>query len=112
MSNRRKLAGAIQSMERSPSGLIVPKSALPKTPYQIRILSRDPVELEDTSRFTGTWNGALNRAYILARRTSYMVNGPNREVWGTIDRMNKTSREWETVFEFKTRLREGAGPGE
>lgn len=78
--------------------------------YQIRILSREPVELRDTEIHMNTWEWVLTRCYEQCKRTSYMVNGPNREVWFSIERWSHKRREFITIYQGKTKLKEGVKP--
>ena len=98
------------------SGLSVPATFQAPGQYQwmIRLFAEPDGEgrgkLDDSIPYTGAWNQVLNRCYQQARRASYQVNGRNREVWGEICRMDPQRQEWRSVFQFKTRLKEGAGP--
>ena len=98
------------SEETTESGIVVVKNGGMRRRWRIRIMSKEPVLIDDTSAFTGTPTEAHQRAYVLARRTSFMVNGPNREIWGYVEGYSTKKREFIRVFEFKTRLREGSEP--
>ena len=79
--------------------------------WAIRIMSREPTLIQDKEilyepDLMPPPTAVIRRAYMLVRRTSYMVNGPNREVWWAIDRW--VGGRWETVLEGKSRLRRGA----
>jgi hypothetical protein len=94
--------------DRRKSGIIL-ADARPKARFQIRIMADDP-QTEDTTEYYAPWTDVLQRAYVLARRTSYAVNGRNREVRVSIERWSNKDHTWKSVFQAKTRLREGAGP--
>jgi hypothetical protein len=79
--------------------------------WQIRILSREPVLIEDSEvLFVSTLREVLGRCYTTVRRTSYMVGQPNREVFWAIDRWNYLAHKWEPIINGKSRLAKGAGP--
>lgn len=96
------------SNTRRASGIILADNT-PKAKFQIRIMANDPETLDVTEYYT-TWREVLQRAYILSRRTSYSVNGRNREVMCSIERWSNKIGKWVSVFQAKSRLRDGSGP--
>lgn len=78
--------------------------------YRVRIESKEPVVIRNEEIVYNSWKTAIERAYLLARRTSYMVNAPNRTVYWAVDRWSMNRREWVTCIERVSRLREGASP--
>lgn len=78
--------------------------------WMIRIRSEKPTVIDFSEEMRGDGNDVNNRAYQLARRTSYMVNGPNREVMVSVERFSFRRAKWITVFQLKTKLKDGAGP--
>ena len=95
-------------LQDKPKAYLSPLTGTPR--FQIRIRSDQPTLIQNKEEFYGPYRDANHRAYILARRTSYMVNGPNREVMVSIEIYHYPSDKWETVFQAKTRLKEGARP--
>lgn len=99
------------SESRTESGIILARPGGVRRNWKIRVMSQEPTLIDDTSRFTGTATEVHARAYILARRTSFMVNGPNRWVFGYIlGQSSKNPDRWVQVFNFKTKLIEEGGP--
>jgi hypothetical protein len=82
---------------------------LPNT-WRILIVSREPTYIDDSEVLQGTLREALARARILVGRTSYMVNGPNREVFWSIEVWNRKRQDWQQVCENKSRMRKGGMP--
>jgi len=83
--------------------------------WQIRIMSREPTVIEDKETvyepdLLPPPIPVIRRMYTLVRRTSYMVNGPNREVWWALDRWDWGRGSWECVMNGKSRLRKGSAP--
>lgn len=87
--------------------MTVPLLGVPR--WQIRILSNEPVKINYTEHVSEpTLRPVLNRARTLIGRTSYMVNGPNREVMWSIERWITNDRKWVTVMQGRSRLRANA----
>jgi len=82
---------------------------LPNT-WRILIVSREPTYIDDSEVLQGTLREVLERSRILVGRTSYMVNGPNREVFWSIEVWNRKRQDWQQVCENKSRLNEGLMP--
>ena len=79
--------------------------------WQVRVLSREPTLIDDKEILhVRTMREALERMYTTVRRTSYMVEGPNREVMWALDRWNYNRQEWQCMMNGRSRLRKGAGP--
>jgi hypothetical protein len=78
--------------------------------WQIRIRSKEPTLIEDVEIVHGPFTKARLRLYVLVRRTSYMVNGPNREVLWAIDAWHPKRDKWECVVNGRSRLQQGAAP--
>lgn len=78
--------------------------------FQVRVRSEAPTLIEDAEIVTGSLAKARVRCYVLVRRTSYMVNGPNREVLWAIDGWNPKRQKWETVVSGKSTLAAGSAP--
>lgn len=82
--------------------------------WQIRILSHEPVEIKYTEQLRQpTMRPVVERARTLIGRTSYMVNGPNREVMWSIERWvanGKNKPQWITVMQGRSTLRPNARP--
>lgn len=80
--------------------------------WVITIKAVTPTVLNDTHEFQGTYTEAMNRAYTLARNTSYMgPKGPNRKVYCMVQGMsNVPGRGLVKVKELWTRLKDGAKP--
>lgn len=78
--------------------------------WQVRIRSQEPTLIEFSETHFGDFNVARLECYKVARRTSYMVEGPNREVWWAIDWWNPEKRSWECIVDGKSKLHEGAAP--
>lgn len=78
----------------------------------ISIRAEVPTKLNDTHEFQGTYTEAMNRAYTLARNTSYMgPKGPNRRVYCMVQGMSNTpGRGLVKVHENWTKLKDGARP--
>lgn len=77
--------------------------------WQVRIRSEEPTLIEYAEpMWERTMRPVMQRCYELSRRTSYMVEGPNREVWFAIDRWNSKRGEWQNICQGKSRLRKGA----
>ena len=98
----------MSQLQGKPKDYLSPLTGTPR--FQIRIMSDQPTLIQNKEEVYGTHRSAVNRAYVLARRTSYMVNGPNREVKVSIEIYHYPTGQWETVFQAKTRLREGGKP--
>jgi len=81
------------------------------TSWRIRIRSWEPTLIDDTEIVYGSVEKALARTYQIVSRTSYMVTGPNREVYWAIDAFSKKLRDWEQVVDGKSRLKAGSVPG-
>jgi hypothetical protein len=77
--------------------------------WQIRIRSEEPTLIE-YSEILFQPNQPMHDLYKLVRRTSYMTEGPNREVWWGVDRWDISGHRWECVMEGKSKLHNGAGP--
>jgi hypothetical protein len=79
--------------------------------WRILIVSREPVYIDDSEIMQArTFRDVLERARVLVGRTSYMVNGPNREVFWSIEVWNRKAHTWQTICENKSRLKEGIKP--
>jgi hypothetical protein len=95
------------SNRRNPTGQ--PVSA---TTFMIRVVSHDPVELDDHQVFTlFDPNLIFERLRTYVGRTSYMPpeDGPNREVWWSIEWYNQDGK-WESMQQGKSRLLKGELP--
>lgn len=82
--------------------------------WQIRILSNEPVPINYSEQIRRpNLRPVIERARTLIGRTSYMVNGPNREVMWSIERWvadGKHKPQWVTVMQGRSRLRPNARP--
>jgi hypothetical protein len=79
--------------------------------WRILIVSRDPTYIDDSEVMQArTFREVLERARVLVGRTSYMVNGPNREVYWAIEVWNRKRQEWQQICDNKSRLRKGVMP--
>ena len=82
--------------------------------WQIRMLSHEPVKVNYSETVhQRTLRPVLERARTLIGRTSYMVNGPNREVLWSIERWvadGKHKPGWVTVMQGRSTLRKGLKP--
>ena len=76
--------------------------------WMLRIRCHEPVLIDDSEEYHGTFDQARGRLYVLVRRTSYMVDGPNREVLWSAESWNVKRGKWETVIQGKSKLREGS----
>jgi len=77
--------------------------------WQVRVMSREPTLINDKEILhVRTLREVLARTYSTVRRTSYMVNGPHREVMWAIDRWNYNRMEWQCIMNGKSRLKAGA----
>jgi hypothetical protein len=76
--------------------------------WQIRIRSEDPTLIEYTELLYQPEMPMMD-LYKLVRRTSYMVEGPNREVWWAVDIWDKQKHDWKVTMEGKSKLHNGAG---
>jgi hypothetical protein len=73
--------------------------------WQIRIRSEEPTLIEYTEMLYEP-DMPMAEVYKLVRRTSYMVEGPNREVWWAVDIWKNDN--WECVIDGKSTLQAGA----
>jgi len=98
------------------SGIELPNhlihNGLPR--WQIRLISHEPAEIDYTEiLYERTLRPVMQRARTLIGRTSYMVNGPNREVLWSIERWvndGKHKPGWVSVIQGKSTLRRNAKP--
>lgn len=79
--------------------------------WRIRIRSWEPTLIDDEEIVYGIVDKALARTYTLVSRTSYMVTGPNREVYWAIDTWDRKTRDWSQIVDGKSRLKKGSQPG-
>lgn len=82
--------------------------------WQIRIQSHEPAEINYNEEMRSpNLRPVLDRCRTLVGRTSYMVNGPNREVYWSIERWvadGKTKPQWVTVIQGRSIMRKGLKP--
>jgi hypothetical protein len=79
--------------------------------WRILIVSREPVYIDDHEVLQArTFRETLDRCRVLVGRTSYMVNGPNREVFWAVEMWNRKQQEFQQICDGKSRLRRGAKP--
>ena len=82
--------------------------------WQIRMLCHEPAPIDyKEQQYERTLRPVLERARTLIGRTSYMVNGPNREVMWSIERWvadGKHKPGWVTVMQGRSTLRKGLKP--
>lgn len=80
--------------------------------WVINIRAEVPTKLNDTHEFQGTYTEAMQRAYTLARNTSYMgPKGPNRKVYTMVQGMSSDpNRGLVKVHESWSQLKDGAKP--
>lgn len=84
---------------------------LPTVHYRIHTRANEIGEVSNVEDvWSKNWLEVNQRAYILARRLSYQVNGGNWEVWGFIEYWNPRKEEWVEIMKYKSRLAEGARP--
>lgn len=76
--------------------------------WQIRLRSEEPTLITDTEIVHGSFDKARLRLYVLIRRTSYMVSGPNREVLWSLEGWNPKRNAWESVIQGRSRLKPGS----
>jgi hypothetical protein len=90
----------------------VPLLGVPK--WQIRILSREPVVINYAEQMReATLRPVMARTRTLIGRTSYMVNGPNREVKWSVERWvadGNAKPQWITVTQGRSTLKATAKP--
>lgn len=77
--------------------------------WQLRILSSEPTEI-DFKEIRHDAMAPMGELYKLIRRTSYMVEGPNREVKWSLEIQPPGTDEWRTVAQGKSTLQAGKGP--
>ncbi len=75
--------------------------------WQIRIRSEEPVLIEFSEQHFGPV-APMGEVYTLVRRTSYQVEGPNREVWWAVDIWKDD--KWVVVTDGKSRLKADMPP--
>lgn len=81
--------------------------------WQIRVMSKEPTLIQDKELISArTLREVMERARVTVTRTSYMVNGPNREVKWSVDRWNYKKQEWQSIIQGTSRLTEGRKPHE
>ena len=108
MSNRRRLLGeSIARQEEKENPALLTGDGKPVFKWQIRIRSEQPTVIDFKSEEYDT-NAPMLECYKLIRRTSFMVNGPNREVWWAIDLWDSKKHKWETVVDGKSTLKQNA----
>jgi hypothetical protein len=73
--------------------------------WQLRIRSEEPTVVDFREAHFGT-KAPMGELYKLIRRTSYQVEGPNREVWWALDIWKND--QWECIIDGKSKLREGS----
>lgn len=79
--------------------------------WRILIVSKEPVYIDDAEVMQArVFREVLERTRILAGRTSYMVNGPNREVFWAIEMWNRKRQDWQQICDGKSRMRAGGKP--
>jgi hypothetical protein len=79
--------------------------------WQIRLLCKQPTLIQDKEELcVPTMREVMDRCRVLIGRTSYMVNGPNREVLWAIDRWNTRTQAWVCMLNGKSRLARGEKP--
>jgi hypothetical protein len=84
---------------------------LPVVHYRIHTRANEIGEVSNVEDvWSKHWLEVVQRAYVLARRLSYQVNGRNWEVWGFIEYWNPKKAEWFNIMQYKSRLQEGAKP--
>jgi hypothetical protein len=74
--------------------------------WQVRIMVKEPWEIKDTQLFNGTFDLVLDRAMTDVARTSYMVNGPNREVYWSIEQWETGKHKWRPVMQGRSRVKD------
>lgn len=82
--------------------------ANPAGMWLIRVLREKPVELKDKEHFTGTWQGVMQRAWLMAHRASFQVNGPHAEVWVSVERFSVRKFKYISVWQAKSRCTKDA----
>jgi hypothetical protein len=48
----------------------------------------------------------ITRTYVLAARTSFMVEGPNRWAHWAISQWNEKRREWDVIADGKSKVKD------
>jgi len=97
MSNRKRSSGK-------------PLSAMR---FMVRVHSDEPVKMEDHQVFTLFDPNLIHeRARQMIARSSFMapVNGPNREVYWSIEWWNPGRGTWETMQQGRSRLKPDVTP--
>jgi hypothetical protein len=75
--------------------------------WKIDIISHQPVELHDTEFIDNKdVRPVIYRCYTQVARTSFMVNGPNREVYWTISQWNDKRRVWEEIASGRSKVKD------
>jgi hypothetical protein len=112
VSNQRKLLKqSIARQHEKENPQLLTGNGKPVTKWQIRIRSEEPTVI-DFKTIEYDTNAPMLECYKLIRRTSHMVEGPNREVWWAIDvwKGRPDDGRWECVIDGKSKLKEGATP--
>jgi hypothetical protein len=95
LSNTRKAKGTP----------VVTGDGKPIYKWQVRIRSEEPTVIDFKEVHYGNMM-PTHELYTLVRRTSYMVEGPNREVWWAVDIWKNDA--WECIIDGKSKLHKGA----
>jgi hypothetical protein len=79
--------------------------------WRILIVSREPTYIDDSEIMQDPYfRPVLERARILVGRTSYMVNGPNRDVYWAVELWNRKAQNWQQICEAVSRMPKGMKP--
>jgi hypothetical protein len=85
----------------------VPVRTLSVRRFQLRLHVEAPFEIDDTELMDAQDLRAVGgRMMVNVARASYMVNGPNREVFWEINLWSTKRHRWEQIAEGKSRQKD------
>jgi hypothetical protein len=84
----------------------IPERTISVRRFCIRLLVKKPWPINDQEIMDKQdFREVVERAMILVARASYMVNGPNREVFWSIEWLS-SPHHWETVMQGRSRIKD------